>query len=218
MLEKDTLDFLKKLEKNNNRDWFLKNKTLFENANDNVTALTGRLISEIGKFDPSVAAADPKDCVFRIYRDIRFSKDKSPYKTNLGGYIAPGGRRSMQPGYYVHIEPRKCFMAGGKHIPNGQELQKIRTAIANRTDEFLKIINKRSFRDAFGEFRGEKLKTPPKGFDPEHKAIEILKLKEFMAFVELPEKAVLSPDLPKHVAKLAREMYPLIVFLRTALK
>ena len=218
MIEKSTLKFLKDLGVNNKREWFQANKKLFNAAQDNVTGFAGYLIGEIGKFDDEVAAVDPKSCVFRIYRDVRFSKDKSPYKTNLGAYISPGGRKSMLPGYYFHLEPGRCFVAGGKHYPDGPELLKLRTAIANNTDEFLKIVKKKSFLDAFGKVRGESLKSAPKGFDPDHKAIEYLKLKEYMAFTEfLDEKFLVSAEFPKHLVKLAKEMYPLVAFLRKAL-
>ncbi|MFT3743721.1 MAG: DUF2461 domain-containing protein [Pyrinomonadaceae bacterium] len=218
MIDKATLKFLKDLKANNDREWFQANKKLFDAAQDNVTAFAGYLIGEIGKFDEAVSGLDPKASVFRIYRDVRFSKDKSPYKTNLGAYISPGGRKSMQPGYYFHVEPGRSFVAGGKHIPDGPELLKLRTAIANNTDEFLKIVEKKSFLDAFGKVRGESLKSAPKGFDPEHKAIEYLKLKEYMAFTEFPdEKFLTSPEFPKHLVKLTKEMYPLVAFLRKAL-
>ena len=218
MIEKSTLKFLKDLAANNDREWFQANKKLFDSAQDNMTAFAGYLIGEIGKFDSAVAGLDPKSCVFRIYRDVRFSKDKSPYKTNLGAYISPGGRKSMQPGYYFHAEPGRSFVAGGKHYPDGPELLKLRTPIANSTEEFLKVVEKKSFVDAFGKVRGESLKTAPKGFDPEHKAIEYLKLKEYMAFTEfLDEEFLTSPEFPKRLVKLAGEMYPLVVFLRKAL-
>lgn len=218
MIEKSTLKFLSDLSLNNNRDWFQANKKLFDAAQDNVTGFAGYLIGEIGKFDAAVGGLDPKACVFRIYRDVRFSKDKSPYKTNLGAYISPGGRRSMLPGYYFHVEPGRSFVAGGKHIPDGPELLKLRTAIAENTDEFLKIVEKKSFLDAFGKVRGESLKSAPKGFDPEHKAIDYLRLKEYMAFTEFPDEEFLtSAAFPKHLVKLAKEMYPLIAFLRKAL-
>jgi len=161
MIAKETLDFLKKLSKNNNREWFQANKRSFDAAQDNMTAFAGFLIGEIGKLDNSVASIDPKSCVFRIYRDVRFSKDKSPYKTNLGAYISPGGRKSMQPGYYFHLEPGKSFVAGGKHIPDGSETLKIRNAIAKNTAEFLKIVKKKSFLDTFGELHGDALKSAP---------------------------------------------------------
>ena len=218
MVAKETLDFLTKLSKNNNREWFQANKKSFEAAQDNITAFAGQLIDGISKFDDAVSDVDPRSCVFRIYRDVRFSKDKSPYKTNLGAYISPGGRKSMQPGYYFHLEPGKSFIAGGKHIPDGPETLKIRNAIANGTDEFLKIVEKKSFRIAFGEMRGDRLQKAPKGFDPEHKAVEYLKLKEFMAFTEFPDdKFVTSPEFPKYLVKTMKEMFPLVSFLRKAL-
>lgn len=219
MIAKETLDFLKKLDENNDRAWFQANKKLFDSAQDNVTAITGYLIGEIGKFDDAVADIDPKSCVFRIYRDVRFSKDKSPYKTNLGTYISPGGRKSMQPGYYFHIEPGASFVAAGKHLPDGPETLKIRSAIAANTSEFLKIVEEKSYRGFFGEMRGDRLKNAPKGFDPDHKAVEYLKLKEFMAFAELhDDKQLTSPEFPKKLVKMAKEMYPLVAFLRNALK
>ncbi len=218
MIEKATLKFLKDLDANNDRDWFQANKKAFDAAQDNMTAFAGFLIGEIGKFDEQVASVDPKSCVFRIYRDVRFSKDKSPYKINLGAYIAPGGRKSMQPGYYFHLEPGRSFVAGGKHRPDGSELLKIRTAIANKPDEFLKIINKKSFVEGLGELWDDRLKSVPKGFDPDHKAAAYLKLKEFMAQKELHnEKALTSPEFPKKLVKTMKEMYPLVVFLRRAL-
>ena len=218
MIAKETVDFLANLDKNNNREWFQANKKQFDAAQDNMTAFAGYLIGEIGKFDDAVADIDPKTCVFRIYRDVRFSKDKRPYKTNLGAYISPGGRKSMQPGYYFHLQPGASFVAGGKHIPDGPELLKIRTAIAAKTDEFLKIIGKKSYSDTFGEMRGDRLKSAPKGFDPEHKAVEHLKLKEFMAFKELhDDKFLVSPEFPKYLVKTMKEMFPLISFLRRAL-
>ncbi|MGB7208734.1 MAG: DUF2461 domain-containing protein [Pyrinomonadaceae bacterium] len=219
MIAKETLDFLKKLAKNNNREWFQVNKKTFDAAQDNMTAFAGYLIGEIGKFDGEVANLDPKSCVFRIYRDVRFSKDKSPYKINLSAYIAPGGRKSMQPGYYFHLQPSASFIAGGKHMPDGGECLKIRNAIAKNTAEFLKIVEKKSFRDAFGQMSGDKLKSAPKGFDPEHQAVEYLKLKEFMAFTELhDDKFLTSAEFPKHLVKTIKEMYPLVAFLRKALK
>lgn len=219
MIAKETLDFLKKLAKNNNREWFQANKKAFDAAQDNMTAFAGYLIGEIGQFDSEVANLDPKACVFRIYRDVRFSKDKSPYKVNLGAYIAPGGRKSMQPGYYFHLQSGSSFIAGGKHIPDGGECLKIRNSIAKNTADFLKIVEKKSFYDAFGELSGDKLKSAPKGFDPGHKAIEYLKLKEFMAFTELKDdKSLVSADFPKHLVKLTKELFPLVAFLRKALK
>ena len=148
-------------------------------ANDNVVAVSGDLISRIAKFDPAIVGIDPKSCVFRIYRDVRFSKDKSPYKTNLGAFIAPGGKKAMLPGYYFHVQPKMFFSAAGKHLPDNVELLKIRNHIAANSKEFFKMVEAEKFRGRFGEFHGDKLTRPPKGLDAEHPAIEYLKLKSF---------------------------------------
>ena len=218
MIERSTLKFLNELVANNNRDWFQANKKAFEAAQNNLIAFTGHLIGEAGKFDDAIATIDPWTCVFRIYRDVRFSKDKSPYKTNLGSYISPGGRKSMKPGYYFHLQPGHSFIAAGKHMPDGPETLKIRNAIANDTARFLKVVEKKSFKDQFGEMRGDRLKSAPKGFDAEHKAVEYLKLKEFMGFSELHDDNFLtSAEFPKFLVRLMKEMYPLVAFLRKAL-
>lgn len=218
MLAKETLDFLKKLEKNNDREWFTANKKLFDDANNNVTALTDLLIGKITKFDPLVAGLDPKSCVFRIYRDVRFAKDKSPYKTNLGAFIAPGGRKTMSPGYYFHIQPGMLFAAAGKHMPDSSELLKMRNAVAARTKEFRKIVEAKKFVDRFGTFDGDRLTKPPKGFPADHEAIEYLKLKSFTVTQEFTVKDALSTDYPKLLADSFKAAYPMIEFLRSALK
>ncbi len=217
MLAKETVDFLKKLEKNNNREWFTANKKLFENANNNVIALTDDLIGRIAKFDPDVAGLDPKTCIFRIYRDVRFSKDKSPYKTNLGAFISPGGRKTMSPGYYFHVQPGMFFAAAGKHLPDAAELLKIRTSIAADPKEFFKIVESKKFTERFGGLDGEKLTRPPKGFPADHEAIEYLKMKSFTVSEEFGPKDVVSAEYPKMLAESFKASYPLIIFLRKAL-
>lgn len=218
MLAKETVDFLKKLEKNNNRKWFLANKTKFDDANDNIIAMTDFLIGRIEKFDPEVAGLDPKSCIFRIYRDVRFSKDKSPYKTNLGAFIAPGGRKTMSPGYYFHVQPAMFFAAAGKHMPDASELLKIRTAITADPKEFFKIAENKKFSDRFGGFHGDRLSKPPKGFATDHEAVEYLKLKEFTVTEEFKERDAVSVEYPKMLAESFKASYPLIMFLRNALK
>ena len=218
MLSKETIDFLKKLDKNNDRDWFNANKDAFVKANDNVIAVTGELIGRVAKFDPAVAGIDPKSCVFRIYRDVRFSKDKSPYKTNLGAFIAPGGKKGMSPGYYFHIQPAMFFAAAGKHMPDPNETLKIRNAIASDTKQFLKIVEDKKFTSRFGEFDGDRLSRPPKGFDSEHPAIEYLKLKSFTVTKEFSAQDAVSRDYPKMLAESFKAAYPFVSFLRGALE
>lgn len=219
MLAKETVEFLKKLEKNNNRDWFNANKDAFVDANDNVIAVTGDLIGRLSKFDPQVAGIDPKTCVFRIYRDVRFSKDKSPYKTNLGAFIAPGGKKAMLPGYYFHIQPKMFFSAAGKHMPDNNELLKIRNHIAANTKDFLKMVEAKKFHERFRGFHaGDKLSKPPKGFNADHPAIEYLKLKSFTVGEEFTENDALSKEYPKMLADSFKAAYPLVSFLREALR
>lgn len=218
MLAKETIGFLRKLDKNNDRDWFNANKDAFLKANDNVIAVTGELIGRISKFDPEVAGIDPKSCVFRIYRDVRFSKDKSPYKTNLGAFIALGGKKTMSPGYYFHVQPAMFFCAAGKHMPDASELLKIRNAIASRTKEFLKIVEDKKFKSRFDDMHGDRLSKPPKGFAADHPAIEYLKLKSFTVGEEFSAKDATSKDYPKMLAESFKAAYPLVVFLRSALK
>src|SRR5687768_17989833 len=218
MLAKETVEFLRKLEKNNDRDWFNANKAEFVAANDNVIAVTGELINRIANFDPSVAGIDPKACVFRIYRDVRFSKDKSPYKTNLGAFIAPGGKKAMSPGYYFHVQPRMFFAAAGKHMPDPSELLKVRQSIASNTTEFRKIVEDKKFKSRFGDLDGERLSKPPKGFEANHPAIEYLKLKSFTVSEEFSGKDAISKDYPTMLAESFKAAYPLVVFLRRALE
>ncbi len=218
MLSKETLDFLKKLEKNNNREWFTSNRKLFDDANNNIIALTDLLIGKVAKFDPAVAGLDPKSCLFRIYRDVRFSKDKSPYKTNLGAFIAPGGRKAMSPGYYFHVQPGMLFAAAGKHMPDSGEQLKIRRAIAAKTKEFRKIVESKKFADRFGELHDERLSRPPKGFSADHEAVEYLKLKSFTVTETFTAKDAASADYPKMLADSFKAAYPLITFLRDALR
>ncbi len=218
MLAKETLDFLKKLEKNNDREWFTANKKFFDDANNNVIAMTDLLIGLISKFDPTVVGLDPKSCTFRIYRDVRFSKDKSPYKTNLGAFIAPGGRKAMSPGYYFHVQPGMLFAAAGKHMPDASELLKIRNAVAANTKEFRKIVEAKKFADRFGALDGDRLIRPPKGFAADHEAIEYLKLKSFTVTEQFTEKDAVSTAYPKMLAESFKAAYPLIEFLRSALR
>ena len=218
-LSKETLTFLQGLEDNNNRDWLQANKKQFEAAKANFAEFVGGLINGISEFDPDVSGLSPDACIFRIYRDIRFSKDKSPYKTHFGAYISPGGRKINAPGYYIHIQPGgQSFLAAGKHIPEPKELLLIRQAVAEKTGEFLKIVENKNFVASFGELHGEKLKTAPKGFPSDHPAVEYLKFKGFtVATPQEKDDAVVSTDFPANVVKTFKETKPLIDFLRKAL-
>jgi uncharacterized protein (TIGR02453 family) len=217
MIEKTTLDFLSKLKKNNNKEWFDKNRPNYELAKKNYYAFVNELIQSISKFDPSVKTLDAKQCVFRINRDIRFANDKTPYKTNMGADISPGGKKGNSAGYYIHLQPGGSFLAGGMWQPPAPELHSIRQEIDYNTAEFKKILNEKNFKKYFGKLSEEdKVKTAPKGYDKTHPEIELLKLKSFLVIHPLKDKEVLSKDFLHQCATIFKVMHPFNKFLRKA--
>jgi uncharacterized protein (TIGR02453 family) len=201
MIEKSTLDFLKKLGKNNNREWYHANKDLYEKAKANIEDFTMVLLNLMAEFEPSVAGRMPDECLFRIYRDTRFSNDKTPYKTNFG--IALNNKKSSgQSGvFYVHIEPGSSAVYCGAHLPEPQFLLKIRKNIENRFDEFKKIINASDFRKFYEEILADTLKNVPRGFNKESRAAEYLKFKEYIVGSGFTDAEVLSADFVKAVVR-----------------
>ena len=171
MIEKSTLAFLKDLRKNNNRDWFKTNKPRYEEAKANVEVFLDALIQKISKWDPSISHHTGKSVMFRIYRDVRFSKDKSPYKTHFGAHISGAEKKSdihSRAGYYIHIGSGESMIAGGAYMPQGPWIKNIRAAIDSHPAELKKILNRKVFKDTFGEIEGDKLKTAPKGYPKDH--------------------------------------------------
>lgn len=219
MLSKLTLTFLKDLKANNNREWFTANKPRYEAAKADFEKFIDALIPKIAAFDKSVAHQTAKSCVFRIYRDVRFSKDKSPYKTHFGAHITSTVKRSevhSSAGYYVHIEDGASILAGGAYLPPSDWLNAIRQEIDYNTEEFKKIINGTDFKKYFGKIEGDKLSRPPKGYEPTHPEIELLKLKSFLASHNLSNKQLLSDDLLSHSTKVFKTLYPFDSFLNRA--
>jgi len=218
MLDK-SLQFLKKLKNNNNRDWFEAHKNDFNEAKLEFEEFVQKLIGTISKFDKSVSPdLKAKDCVFRIYKDVRFSKDKTPYKTNFGASINPGGKKSLQAGYYFHVQPGNIFIAGGNYMPPPDMLQAIRQEIDYNGDKLEKILKAKSYTAYFdGLDQEDKLKTVPKGYDKEHKHLELLKLKSFIAFTNVDEKKLNSKDILTYLGNGYKAMLPLNQFLREAI-
>lgn len=218
MLDK-SLQFLKKLKNNNNRDWFEAHKNEFNEAKLEFEEFVQKLIGVISKFDKSVSPdLKAKDCVFRIYKDVRFSKDKTPYKTNFGASINPGGKKSLQAGYYFHVQPGNIFIAGGNYMPPPDMLQAIRQEIDYNGDKLGKILKAKSYTAYFdGLDQEDKLKTVPKGYDKEHKHLDLLKLKSFIAFTNVDEKKLNSKDILTYLGNGYKAMLPLNQFLREAI-
>jgi uncharacterized protein (TIGR02453 family) len=218
MIEKSTLDFLSKLKKNNNKEWFDKNRPAYEEAKKNYIEFIDGVIQTVGKFDPAVRSLEAKKCIFRINRDIRFSNDKTPYKTNMGADISPGGKKAYSAGYYIHLQPGNSFLAGGVWQPPAPELGAIRQEIDYNSKEFRKILDNKDFKKYFGKLSDEdKVKTAPKGYEKTHPDIEFLKLKSFLVVHDLKDKEVLSKDFQKTCTTIFKAMYPFNNFLRKAL-
>lgn len=215
---KQILNFLSDLEQNNNREWFNENRKSYETAKKTFTAFTELLINEIRAIDPEVPLLDPKKCIFRIFRDVRFSADKSPYKTNFGAYMSKGGRKSPYAGYYFHIQPGNCFIGGGCYMPQSPDLKKIREAIYQSPDEYLEIINAPDFKETFGEVHGEELKTAPKGFDKDWEHIALIRKKSYVGMKEFDCDALGSDKLLDMCRNTYKTLYPLNRFLNDILK
>jgi uncharacterized protein (TIGR02453 family) len=213
-----TLNFLTKLKDNNNRDWFDKNKSSYLDAKLEFENLVDKLIGGIAKADKKISPEmKGKDCTFRIYKDVRFSKDKSPYKINMGASINPGGRKSLQAGYYFHLEPGASFLAGGIYMPEPEILNAIRQEIDYNAKPLLKILNSASFKKYFKGFDDEgKLKTAPKGFEKDHAHIELLKNKHFIVSHHLSNQQLLDKDIDKTIVAGFKAMQPLLEYLRQA--
>lgn len=217
MLQASTLKFLTALKKNNNKPWFDEHKKEFETAKKDVEALVGKILQQLAKEEPGYGELDPKKCVFRIYRDVRFSKDKTPYKTHFGAYFVADGNKDGGPGYYLHVEPGATFIAGGYWIPQPDALKKIRQEIDYNFADFKKVVEDKKFKKVFGVLNEEeKLKTPPKGYDAENPAIEYLKLKSFTVSAKLEDSDVTGKAFEKKIVDVFGSMKSFIEFLKMA--
>lgn len=219
MLQTTTIKFLKELKKNNNREWFDVNRKLYENAKADFLNLVNEVLHEMQLKDSSLQGLEPKQCVFRINRDVRFSKDKSPYKSNMGASFNKGGKKSMLAGYYFQLEPGGSFIAGGIWMPPAAELKKVRQEIDYNFDEFQKIISSKKFVAQFGDIdKTQALVRPPKGYDEANEAIEYLKLKSFIAHLPVEDETLTQKDLVKKIVSAFDTMQPLIHFLNRGIE
>lgn len=220
MLTKDTLQFLEDLKANNNRDWFLENKKRYEAVKKDYHQLVASLLDAMKPLDSSLEMLEVKNCVFRINRDVRFSKDKSPYKTNLGIWISPGSKHVEAPGYYLHIENGNCFVGGGLYCPQPDQLQKIRKEIHFFYDDLQEILNDKKFQSIYQTLSRDEnstLKNPPKGYDKEDPAIEFLKLKSFTAIQKIDTKLATQKDFVSIIAEKMIALKPFNNFIDRAL-
>ncbi len=218
MISSNILNFLAELSKNNNKAWYQQNKETYATAKHDFELVVGLLIHEIASFDKDIGTLMPKDCIFRIFRDVRFSKDKTPYKTNFGAYMAKGGKKSGYAGYYLHIEPGNYFLAGGIYMPMPPVLRSIRDDIFHNIDEFKGIIESAEFKKYFGQVWGSKLKSPPKGYSKDFKDIELLKFKDYNLLHELSLEQITSSNFMNNAIKVYKAMIPFNRFLNQAVE
>ena len=218
MINPATFDFLEELSSNNNREWFLLNKLRHDNAKANVLEFVNTLILKLSKIDPSISAdLDAKNCVMRIYRDVRFSKNKTPYKTNFGAGFSENGKNFKGPGYYLQIHPEESLFAGGYWMPEGEHLKAIRQEIDYNGTDFHKIVDDKAFVNYFGSLDEDyRLKTSPKGYQPDHPDIEYLKLKSFTFSHPLTKSELMSSSAVDEICNGFVRLYPFISFLRNS--
>ena len=220
MITKDSLAFLADLKENNDRDWFLENKSRYEIYKQNYYDFAQELLDEMIVLDESLKNLEVKKVVFRINRDIRFSKNKTPYKTHMAVWFSAGAKKDNLAGYYLHIENGKSFVAGGVYWPESEPLSKIRKEIAFFQEDIEKIVSDSDFKSIYKQLERTEtnsLKTSPKNYDKDHPAIEFLRLKSFVATASVSDKNVLQKDFAEKAAKQMIILKPLVDFLNRGL-
>ncbi len=215
---KNILNFLEGLNVNNTKEWFDAHKDEYLQAKSEFEQLVAELIKEIASFDPSIADLEAKKCIFRINRDVRFSSDKRPYKSNFGASFTPGGKKSPLAGYYIHIQPGASFIGGGIYMPEANILKAVRQEIDYNLKEFENILDNSLFKSTFGGLANEgKLSRPPKGYDIDNPANEYLKNKHFIVLRNSTDSEILRKDFLQQTIKGYKAMYPFKEFLNRAI-
>lgn len=211
------LEFLKDLAANNDREWFAENKPRYNEALEALKDAVDTLILQLGAFDDDVKYLQAKDCTYRIYRDIRFSPDKSPYKRHMAAYIARGGRKSIRPGYYFHLQPGgESLLAGGLYCMDSKMVKAARRAISDNREEFLEIVSEPSFKENF-VFAGDRLKRMPLGFEQDSSVAEYLKYKDFTVMHKLPDDFFNNEGWEGQIVEWCKVLKPYNDFMNAAL-
>lgn len=216
VIQSKTLAYLKALSRNNNRDWFEAHKAQYLEAKTDFENFISQVIVQLSKAEPRYKGLEAKKCIFRIYRDVRFSKDKSPYKTHLAAYFHTGTKQNEGAGFYIHIKPGNSFIGGGRYVPDAASLRKIRQEIDYNTEEFKKIISNKNFKKQFSELQNIKLKTAPRDYPKDHPDIELLKYTSFIVSKPMTDATVTGKQLMKEVTASFSTMKPLLDFLNRA--
>lgn len=195
------LDFLKLLAANNNREWFQQHKSDYLKIQADFEDLLGAVITRISSFDESIAHVRPSECTYRIYRDTRFSPDKTPYKNHIGGYINARGKKSNHCGYYIHLEPGNCMLAGGSWCMPSAMLRAVRQSVCDNIDEFRSIVEDDAFRKYFPVIGESRLKTLPKGFPKDFPFPQYIQCKDYTVAYPVPDSFFENPDFMDEIAR-----------------
>ena len=215
---KPVLDFLSALREHNNKSWFEEHRPAYETARTQFENFVDQLIGEYGEVE-DLGGITAKDCIMRIYRDTRFSKDKSPYKISMSATIAPGGKKSTRLGYHLHMQPNdETLIAGGLYMPTPEQLARFRMAIDQNAASFKDILEDKEFIKYFGRLEGEQVKTVPQGYRRDHPEIELLRFKQVVVVHHVADEMVLSPRFSAHVIKTFTAMKPFLGYLNAILK
>ncbi len=218
MLQANTITFLKQLGKNNNKPWFDKNRDKYQAAKEDHEALVAEILDGLSAAEPIFKEQKPKDCIFRIFRDVRFSKDKTPYKDHFGAFFSKGGRKFPGAGYYLHLQPGgNSFAGGGMWMPEPPLLKQVRQEIDYNLKDFKKIIEDKKFKKYFKKIDGEQLTKVPQGYKEDNPAIEYLKMKGYTVGCALSDEEMSSKSLAKKTLEIFSAMKPFIDFLNRPL-
>lgn len=216
IIERTTFDFLAQLKANNNRAWFEENKSVYLSSKQNVLNFVTELLAQMSQFDPEFEKLDPQKTLFRIYRDVRFSADKSPYKTNFGASINGIGKKGGGAGYYLHIEPGLSFLASGVYMADAARMKEIRSEISENAVEFSKIIHHQNFKKF--ELNTEKMARVPQGFSKDDRMAEYLKMKHFLVSAPLKDEFFQQSDSVEKCTSTLGQMKPFVDFLNACSK
>lgn len=218
MIQDKTLSFLKKLSKNNNKTWFDAHRDAYAEAKEDFEIFVTAMLDKLSPIEPALRNQKAKNCVFRIFRDVRFAKDKTPYKAHFGAYFSKGGRKYEGAGYYIHIEPGgKSMAGGGLWMPESSLLKKVRQEIDYNFEEFQNILNGKSFKKHFKQLNGEQLKTLPQGYTADNPAIEYLKMKSFTVGESFADEELTGKNFAAKCVDVFTAMRPLVDFLNRAI-
>lgn len=207
------LNFLKLLEKNNDREWFLTHKEDYEHVKEQISALTSHMLQYLKTIDSNLIHLTPKDCTYRIYRDVRFSKNKLPYKNHIGLFFAQGGKSTFGPGYYLHLQNGESFVGGGIYSPDGPRIKEIRQEIYYNVDDLLNVLNDASFKRYYNGISDYgKLKTAPRGYDVDYEHIDLLRNKSFVVSSPINVEQMSNEEIVEYSQNAFKELKPFVDF------